>query len=186
MLENYVADSVQEQAASIPQPMPRNGPSRMTREVAILRSDLMLGRLVRFHPERMVAPYCLKDQVIEVPESKVIFLPTQKTIDSTDDHPSISLIQNIVAEFYGIDVTRMLARRKTSEIRRVRFVAIYLCFNMTTHSMVDIGRRFMRDHTSIGNAVSKIESELKTDECLRDDIDVLKLHIKSAMLKGVA
>ena len=52
---------------------------------------------------------------------------------------------------------------------------MYLCGDMTSESLQNIGKALGgRDHTTIIHGTKKIASELKTDENLKNTIDILK------------
>ena len=191
MLENYVAGSVQEQAAPVPQLMPRDGMRRMDRQMAMIRSDLLLGRLLRHHPERVASAGPPPHIEIEPEKTVVEIIPTPLAIEAVEtlgrDYPSIRSIQSIVSQYFEITVPEMVSHRRNHELLFVRFIAIYLAKKLTPLSYAHIGRRFGdRDHSTVINAISKVEKKMEKCERTKDDVDLLTLHIKSAMLKGAA
>ena len=55
---------------------------------------------------------------------------------------------------------------------------MYLCGDMTNESLQNIGKALGgRDHTTIIQRTKKIAKELKTDENLKNTIDILKKKI---------
>ena len=78
-----------------------------------------------------------------------------------DRQISIDNIQTVVAEYYQIRKSDLLARRKTRTIARPRQMAMYLAKELTKHSLPEIGEAFGgRDHTTVLHAYRRIE-ELK-------------------------
>ncbi len=83
-------------------------------------------------------------------------------------------IQRIVARHYNVSRADVLSARRTHTVVRPRQIAMYLAKVLTLRSLPEIGRRFGgRDHTTVLHAVRKIESLLKADTTLQNDIDLL-------------
>ena len=94
---------------------------------------------------------------------------------SRNTKPSIERIQSQTAKQFGVDIDDMLSKSRTRNLARPRQVAMYLCKQLTTRSLPDIGRRFgNRDHTTVIHAVRTIGR-------LRAQDDVLDAHIELAL-----
>lgn len=88
--------------------------------------------------------------------------------------PYVRPIQRAVCEHYGCSMLDLLSARRGAVIVRPRQVAMYLCKILTPHSLPEIGRRFGdKHHTTVLHAVRKMEVLIKTDEKLRETIDLL-------------
>ncbi len=97
---------------------------------------------------------------------------------SNDRRTTIEDIQRKVCEHYSIRLADMHSPRRARPVARPRQLAMYLCKQLTTHSLPEIGRKFGgRDHTTIIHGVRKIEELLATDPMLRADLDSLKKAI---------
>lgn len=84
-------------------------------------------------------------------------------------------IQRIVAKHYQVSRADVLSSRRTQNVVRPRQVAMYLSKVLTLRSLPEIGRRFGgRDHTTVLHAVRKIDELAKTDQALKDEIELLK------------
>ena len=93
---------------------------------------------------------------------------------------SISLIQRITSEYYGIKLNNVLSKKRTKNIVLARQVAIYLARELTDHSFPEIGDAFGgKDHTTIMHSFNKIKDKLKNDKGLKSTIDNLSLQIKN-------
>lgn len=90
------------------------------------------------------------------------------------DYPSIREIQQAVCKHYGVSLIDMLSTRRIAKIVKPRQVAMYLCRELTPHSLPQIGRRFGgRDHTTVLYAVRKIPLVARVDEDLAFDLAIL-------------
>ena len=99
----------------------------------------------------------------------------QDLLRANDVRISIEDIQRKVAEHYNIRVSDLHSPRRTKNIARPRQVAMYLCKILTEKSLPDIGRKFGgRDHTTIIHGVRRIESLMKEDPAIREDVEILK------------
>ena len=97
---------------------------------------------------------------------------------ANDRRTTIEDIQRKVCEHYGIRLADMHSPRRARPVARPRQLAMYLCKQLTTHSLPEIGRKFGgRDHTTIIHGVRKIEELLADDAMLRADLESLKKAI---------
>lgn len=104
----------------------------------------------------------------------------QDLLRASERRLSIEDIQRKVAEHYGIRFADMHSARRARPVARPRQVAMYLCKQLTTHSLPEIGRKFGgRDHTTIIHGVRKIEELMAADSGLRNDVEQLQRAISS-------
>lgn len=88
------------------------------------------------------------------------------------------LIIQIVAEHYGISEEDISSRKKSQDIAIPRQIAMYLCRVLTEDSLSYIGSLLgKKDHTTVSYGHDKIAAEIKTNEQLRNTIEVLKKKI---------
>ena len=77
---------------------------------------------------------------------------------------TIAAIQRAVAEFFGIRVEEMKAKRRTKGVAFPRQVAMYLSRELTDASLPRIGEEFGgRDHTTVMHACDKVRGALLQD-----------------------
>ena len=94
---------------------------------------------------------------------------------STDRRVTVEEIQRKVSEHYNIRLSDMLGPKRLRNFARPRQIAMYLCKEMTTRSLPEIGRRFGgRDHTTVMHGVRRIEELSSTDSQILDDIQMLR------------
>src|SRR6056297_470566 len=88
---------------------------------------------------------------------------------------SIEEIQRQVSEHYNIRLSDMIGPKRLRAFARPRQVAMYLCKQMTSRSLPEIGRRFGgRDHTTVMHGVRRIEELRNQDDQIAEDIEILR------------
>ncbi|QRG10061.1 hypothetical protein EZH22_30505 (plasmid) [Xanthobacter dioxanivorans] len=87
---------------------------------------------------------------------------------AVDSRITIRLIQRVVAEHFGITTSVLISHRRHKTIVEPRQIAVALCKRMTPRSMPEIGRMFLRDHTTILHAIRKLDGlEVSSPEMRR-------------------
>ncbi|HXI03029.1 MAG TPA: chromosomal replication initiator protein DnaA [Candidatus Saccharimonadales bacterium] len=77
---------------------------------------------------------------------------------------TVDAIQKYVADYYHLRVADLKAKNNARQISFPRQIAMYLCKNLTSASLPEIGRRFgNKHHSTVLHAVRKIE-RLRKDE----------------------
>jgi len=100
------------------------------------------------------------------------------TINHTHKTVSIDQIQAQVAEEFNIPEKLLIAKKRSKEIAFPRQVAMYLCRQLTSHSLKTIGLKFGgRDHTTVIHACKLIKKLMGKDENFRDRLNGLKARI---------
>ena len=77
---------------------------------------------------------------------------------------TIREIQAAVSRAFGVTGIDLLSRRQDIRVARPRQVAVWLARHLTPCSLSEIGREFGRDHTSVGAAISRIDTLLASDK----------------------
>ncbi|MBR6026518.1 MAG: chromosomal replication initiator protein DnaA [Neisseriaceae bacterium] len=84
-------------------------------------------------------------------------------------------IQKTVASFYSVRLSELLSKTRKKNIALPRQVAMSLCKELTTLSLVDISEAFGRnDHTTVMHACKKIQCLIDEDAQFAQDYDTLK------------
>ncbi|WP_397541830.1 chromosomal replication initiator protein DnaA [Roseovarius salis] len=93
---------------------------------------------------------------------------------------SIEEIQRQVSEHYNIRLSDMIGPKRLRSFARPRQVAMYLCKQMTSRSLPEIGRRFGgRDHTTVMHGVKRIEELRQQDAQIAEDLEMLRRTLES-------
>lgn len=87
---------------------------------------------------------------------------------------TIDDIQKRVAEHFNVRIADMSSARRLRSIARPRQIAMYLSKQLTSRSLLEIGRKFGgKDHTTVMHAVKRVEQLTKDDRELSEDITLL-------------
>lgn len=104
----------------------------------------------------------------------------KRVLKHNDDATTITIeeIQKIVADHYQIRIPDIKSKTRTKPIVVARQVAMYLIKKHLEKPLVDIGRAFGgKDHTTVINALRRVESQLSKDSEIKKDIDDLESRI---------
>jgi chromosomal replication initiator protein len=98
---------------------------------------------------------------------------------------TIAHIQRAVAEFFGIRVEEMKAKRRTKGVAFPRQVAMYLARELTDASLPRIGEEFGgRDHTTVMHACDRVKTAVIQDTHLAAGIKSLVENFRMGRLEN--
>jgi|TARA_R110002049_G_scaffold44333_6_gene130216 chromosomal replication initiator protein len=140
---------------------------RITTNVRVLEGALTrlfaFASLVGREIDMVLTQDCLAD-VLRASERKV----------------SVEEIQRKVSDHYNIRLSDMIGPKRLRSYARPRQVAMYLCKQMTSRSLPEIGRRFGgRDHTTVMHGVRRIEELKHSDDQIAEDLELLRRALES-------
>ena len=99
---------------------------------------------------------------------------------------TIPSIQRAVAEFFGIRVEEMKAKRRTKGVAFPRQVAMYLSRELTDASLPRIGEEFGgRDHTTVMHACDRVKTAVIQDTHLAAGIKSLVDNFRTDRMPSV-
>ena len=104
----------------------------------------------------------------------------QRVLATHDDVATLSIddIQKLVADHYKVRLPDMKSRTRTRPIVVARQLAMYLVKKYLEKSLVDIGRSFGgKDHTTVMNALRRIEDQQHKDSEIKRAIEELEGRI---------
>ncbi|MCM3906939.1 chromosomal replication initiator protein DnaA [Trueperella bernardiae] len=92
-----------------------------------------------------------------------------------------ALIMNQVASYFGITVEDLKSPTRTRSLTQPRHIAMYMCREMTDLSLPKIAESFnRRDHTTVLNALRKVESLMAEKQEIYNQVAELTSRIKQA------
>jgi chromosomal replication initiator protein len=112
--------------------------------------------------------------------------------DSLDDEAPAPLtlerIQRAVADHFDIRISDILSRKRPANIALPRQVAMYLCRDLTSHSLPTIGDAFGKNHATVLHACRLIARKEQEDSAMRQSLSSLResLGRQSARSFGAA
>ena len=109
-----------------------------------------------------LAQHVLKDQLVKA------------------DRPAVTMefIRHTVAAHFKISIEEMHGKKRMQRVVLPRQIAMYLCRKIMDVSVLDIGKFFERDHSTVIHACNKISGEVETDEKMRLTVEDLEIKIK--------
>ena len=109
-----------------------------------------------------LAQHVLKDQLVKA------------------ERPAVTMeyIREVVAAHFKISVEEMHGKKRAQKIVLPRQIAMYLSRKIMDVSVLDIGKFFGRDHSTVIHACNKISGEVETDEKMRLAVEDLEIKIK--------
>lgn len=121
-------------------------------------------------------PECAEPE--DIPEFLSLRRRVRDWVDLTEKEsvrPSdATIIIRLVVERFGVSKRDILSHRRTAAVVKPRMVACWLMRNFTTMSLPMIGRKLgRRDHTTVLNAVRKIDALRARDAAFRGITDEL-------------
>ncbi|MDR1648966.1 MAG: chromosomal replication initiator protein DnaA [Synergistaceae bacterium] len=85
---------------------------------------------------------------------------------------TVSGIQNLVAEHFGISIEDLTSPKRTAEITQARHIAMYLCRKVANLGYQSIALAFKKkDHTTVLHADRKISKDIKSNASIREIVE---------------
>jgi len=108
----------------------------------------------------------------------------EETLQDIFSRPSASLdlnaILSVVAEYFHLRPSDLKSKRRTRSIALPRQVAMYLCRQLTSASLPEIGRFFGgKDHTTVIHSCNKILNSLAKDPKITSSVNDLLRTLKA-------
>ena len=104
----------------------------------------------------------------------------KKVLSVHDETTTMTIedIQKLCAEHFKVRVVDLKSKNRSKPLLLARQLSMYLIKNHLDKSLVEIGRSFGgRDHTTVLNALRKIEKELVKNSDLKRDFEDLQNRI---------
>ncbi len=115
-----------------------------------------------------------KEVTLELAEEalKDIISPDEKKVITPE------YIISVVSEHFNVSAADLSGNKRNSKIVVPRQISMYLCRDIIDTSLKTIGKHLgNRDHTTIMHGIEKIEKEMKTNDNIRNTVEILKKKI---------
>jgi chromosomal replication initiator protein len=114
------------------------------------------------------------------PNQKQLIQTLKTVVSNPQKRTNYKKIAEIVAEFYDINVNDLINRNRKQEIVKPRQIAMYLMREELKSSYPFIGQKLGgRDHTTAIYACNKIEEEIKNNNELDQELNLIKERLYS-------
>ena len=87
---------------------------------------------------------------------------------------SIATIQRMVCAEFGLTHIELVSNRRERRIVQPRQIALYLCRELTPLSLPQIGKPFLRDHSTVHHAANRGAALVKSDPVLRARANMIR------------
>jgi chromosomal replication initiator protein len=89
----------------------------------------------------------------------------------------IDTVLRVVAAHTGVSRAALASKSRRSDVRLPRQIAMYLAHRYTGESFGAIGRAFERKHSSVGNAIQRMERQILERAPLRYRVEELSARL---------
>ncbi len=128
----------------------------------------LLFYIINIHPSKKVT-YDIAVQSVE---------PLISVIDS-QTKLSEKRVLSVVADYYNLTPNQLTGRNRTSQVSLARHIAMYLMRNLLDLPFSKVGKAFGgKDHSTVMNAIQKVEKLLKNDHGFKKVLDDLTGRLK--------
>ena len=119
---------------------------------------------------RLIAFCSLTGEPISLGMAQRVLKNTLKTRERT---VSIERIQKVVADYFSVKVSALKARSNSKAITQPRQIGMYLCRNLTSASLPEVGRAFGgKHHTTVMHSIRKVETKRSNEKDFNNLIDM--------------
>jgi chromosomal replication initiator protein len=110
---------------------------------------------------RLIAYASLTGREISLPLAQDVL---RNVLQNDDKAVTIEIIQKFVSEYYQLKLGELKSRNNSKSIAMPRQIAMYLCKNLTTASLPEIGKSFGgKHHSTVIHSIRKIEDLRQKD-----------------------
>jgi chromosomal replication initiator protein len=87
------------------------------------------------------------------------------TLRSQEKHINIEQIQKRVADYFNLKIPEIKSKNNSKMIAQPRQIGMYLCRQLTTASLPEIGRNFGgKHHTTVLHSITKVERLMSSNK----------------------
>mgnify|MGYP006199594899 CR=1 FL=1 len=104
---------------------------------------------------------------------------TRKTVEQDDRAVTIETIQKFVSDYYQLKLGELKSRNNSKSVAMPRQIAMYLCKNLTSASLPEIGKSFGgKHHSTVIHSIAKVEDDLKANSELGERVSTLRAQLQ--------
>ena len=96
-----------------------------------------------------------------------------------EKHLTQDIIITKVCEYYGLSRDKMMGTSRKKDVLLPRQVSMYFCRSLLAMSLPAFDKLFRNDHSTVSNAIDKIEEGMQQDPLLQSDIHNIRRAIES-------
>ncbi len=161
---------LQKNAAASPVPIPRDVLEFIAKHVLNNIRELE-GALTR-----VTADSRLNGHPVTLERAKALLTDITSEDDPVVDGPAIIAV---TAESFGFHPDDLTSKSRKQPLVTARQIAMYLCRELTDDSLVQIGTRFNRDHSTVLHSIDKIKLLLASDRTVFDKVNDLSQRLRT-------
>ena len=110
---------------------------------------------------RLIAYASLTNREISLPLAQDVL---RNVLQNDDRAITIEIIQKFVSEYYQLKLGELKSRNNSKSVAMPRQIAMYLCKNLTSASLPEIGKSFGgKHHSTVIHSIRKIEDMRQKD-----------------------
>jgi len=95
--------------------------------------------------------------------------------------PTLDMIQDVVADHYGLTALDLVSDRRGRSEARPRMLVMWLAKHCTPHSLPAIGKMFGgRDHSTVMHAIKRIDHLMQGDDDLATTAQTMRAYFQEA------
>jgi chromosomal replication initiator protein len=133
--------------------------------------------------ESCIVGVIAKTNILGVPISLRLAQEVTQTMLDYLPKITVSHIQEVVCDSFKISLEELHSKSRRKEIATARKVAMFLCRQYTTQSLVAIGQSFKRSHSSVLHAVNDLSNEMKGQGSkLKHQVDYVIRRLETSCL----
>lgn len=149
--------------------------------------EMMAAYRARLRPKQPVVALDLVTAAVPEPEPAVELVPEPRRRDWIEvaspqafKPATTRIVLDVVSEATGISVAALCGDQRVTAIIRPRQIACWIMRQETTRSLPQIGRAMGgRDHTTIMNAIKRVDQMRERDEVFSALVDDIREQVKA-------
>ncbi|OGR07760.1 MAG: chromosomal replication initiator protein DnaA [Deltaproteobacteria bacterium RIFOXYD12_FULL_50_9] len=96
---------------------------------------------------------------------------------------STEMIRDFLARQFKVSVDDMLSKSRKKSVAFPRQVTMYLARKLTEQPLVEIGKAFNRDHSTVVHSIRVVSENMAANGCVRGQVDLLAKKIEKQFLQ---